>query len=273
MISGMRFDGTRLARHQSEMVDCLLPMALARDTCDPNRSTISDMRLCCWAIPVINIGISVWMSNQNRLRRRMRSPTALAASPNEESGRRIAERRKAKGLSQATLAELVKVSQSTLADWERGKTRPRPAALARLAATLACRPGELIPELEPNGFQIQSSSMSQEEAQAFWQYRLNYDSEEYLYLSLFDEVHAFLFKIYNLAADDLGEGWTLGSVRVSRNRQAVLVTKRLWDQARSSSDERPLAERAWAELQSWRKFLSDFHELEVLAGRTTGKSD
>lgn len=190
---------------------------------------------------------------------------SLPIASYQESGRRIAARRNAKGLSQATLANLVQVAQSTLADWERGKTRPRPAALSRLAVALACRPGELIPELEPNGFFIHSN-LPQDKAQEFHKYRLEHDSLEHLYLALFDEVYRFTFEIYRqTSGSEFEEGWSFGSIRVSKTRQAVLTTKRLWERALVDADEQPLAERVMKELDAHKKFLREWYETERIS--------
>src|SRR5690606_14933860 len=50
--------------------------------------------------------------------------------------RRLAERRKAVGLSQERLAEAVGVDPSTVARWERGETDPQPVHRPRLADVL-----------------------------------------------------------------------------------------------------------------------------------------
>jgi transcriptional regulator with XRE-family HTH domain len=59
---------------------------------------------------------------------------------------RVAERRKAWGISQRELAELCGTTQSAIARVERGKRPPRIDTLARIAAALDC---ELVVELRP----------------------------------------------------------------------------------------------------------------------------
>jgi transcriptional regulator with XRE-family HTH domain len=59
---------------------------------------------------------------------------------------RVAERRRAWGVSQRELAELCGTTQSAIARVERGKRPPRIDTLARIAAALDC---ELVIELRP----------------------------------------------------------------------------------------------------------------------------
>ena len=59
---------------------------------------------------------------------------------------RVAERRKAWGISQRELAELCGTTQSAIARVERGARPPRIDTLARIAAALDC---ELMVELRP----------------------------------------------------------------------------------------------------------------------------
>jgi len=59
---------------------------------------------------------------------------------------RVAERRKAWGVSQRELAELCGTTQSAIARVERGARPPRIDTLARIAAALDC---ELVVELRP----------------------------------------------------------------------------------------------------------------------------
>ena len=58
--------------------------------------------------------------------------------------RRLKERRKKLGLSQAELAEKIDVSQPTIANWERGGHVPRHDALNRIASALDTDPSWLI---------------------------------------------------------------------------------------------------------------------------------
>ena len=59
---------------------------------------------------------------------------------------KVAERRKAWGISQRELAELCGTTQSAIARVERGARPPRIDTLARIAAALDC---ELVVELRP----------------------------------------------------------------------------------------------------------------------------
>lgn len=59
---------------------------------------------------------------------------------------RIREARLARGLSQAELAERVRVSQPTIAHWEQGAHAPRHLAMARLAEALGVTPEWLTGE-------------------------------------------------------------------------------------------------------------------------------
>jgi SOS-response transcriptional repressor LexA len=51
-------------------------------------------------------------------------------------GKRIREKRKAKGLSGQQLGDVFGISRSSVSDWERGATRPDPDKLVRLADAL-----------------------------------------------------------------------------------------------------------------------------------------
>ncbi|MEL6688662.1 MAG: helix-turn-helix transcriptional regulator [Pseudomonadota bacterium] len=58
--------------------------------------------------------------------------------------RRLKDRRKKMGLSQAELAHKIDVSQPTIANWERGGHTPRQDALQRIAAALDTDPSWLL---------------------------------------------------------------------------------------------------------------------------------
>lgn len=62
---------------------------------------------------------------------------------------RIREARLARGLSQAELAERVRVSQPTVAHWEQGAHAPRQMAMVRLADALGVTPDWLTGETRP----------------------------------------------------------------------------------------------------------------------------
>lgn len=55
-------------------------------------------------------------------------------------GKRLAQAREARGLTQDQVAALVGVGQSTVADWEVDKTTPRRKNLERVVAALECSP-------------------------------------------------------------------------------------------------------------------------------------
>mgnify|MGYP003880503917 CR=1 FL=1 len=62
--------------------------------------------------------------------------------------RNIARRRREVGLSQTKLADRLHVSQSAVADWERGKSRPRAAYWRDLARELNTTVDSIFPDLE-----------------------------------------------------------------------------------------------------------------------------
>lgn len=64
-----------------------------------------------------------------------------------EWSRRLRRARRAKGLSQVSLGELIGASQATVADWETGKTRPRHETLKRLLLALDLSLLELMPDM------------------------------------------------------------------------------------------------------------------------------
>jgi len=85
-------------------------------------------------------------------------PDDGAAKPADAAGgaarRRLAERRKALGLTQEALADLMGVERSTVVRWERGETAPQPWMRPRLAKALRVstdRLGELLTPSAPAG--------------------------------------------------------------------------------------------------------------------------
>ncbi len=81
----------------------------------------------------------------------LREAVRGAADPDDRDlfgliAERVAERRKAWGISQRELAELCGTTQSAIARVERGARPPRIDTLARIAAALDC---ELVIELRP----------------------------------------------------------------------------------------------------------------------------
>jgi ribosome-binding protein aMBF1 (putative translation factor) len=81
----------------------------------------------------------------------LREAVRGAADPDDRElfgliAERVAERRRAWGISQRELAELCGTTQSAIARVERGARPPRIDTLARIAAALDC---ELVIELRP----------------------------------------------------------------------------------------------------------------------------
>lgn len=73
---------------------------------------------------------------------------------NNDIGKRIAEFRRGKGLSQDELAELAMLNRVTVAKYETGKVEPGAQALSRIADALEVTTDELLgradlPETEP----------------------------------------------------------------------------------------------------------------------------
>lgn len=64
-----------------------------------------------------------------------------------EWSRRLRKARRAKGLSQVALGDLIGASQATVADWETGKTRPRHETLKRVLLALDLTLLELMPDM------------------------------------------------------------------------------------------------------------------------------
>ena len=61
---------------------------------------------------------------------------AAAASSTVAKRQRLVQRRKALGLTQEAMAELVTVGRSTVVRWERGESEPLPSIRPRLARAL-----------------------------------------------------------------------------------------------------------------------------------------
>ena len=57
---------------------------------------------------------------------------------------KLRELRQKKLLTQAELAEMAGVRSATIADLERGKHRPRPSTIRKIAAALGIRPEALV---------------------------------------------------------------------------------------------------------------------------------
>ena len=56
---------------------------------------------------------------------------------------RLKEARKARGVSQVTLAKRMGVDQPTVSKWERGARYPHPHTIAAIARALKCKQSEL----------------------------------------------------------------------------------------------------------------------------------
>ena len=76
------------------------------------------------------------------------NPSAMAGRPPSKEappfGRRLAAARKAKGLSQAALAELLDTTQKTIDYYERRAPNPSMELIHRVAAALEISPAELM---------------------------------------------------------------------------------------------------------------------------------
>lgn len=89
-------------------------------------------------LPVLSVGMA----------RPRKHRTDDAATDNVPPfARRVKEARERLGLSQAELGDRVNLSQSAIADYETGKTRPRPENLARLAGALRLGTADLASNL------------------------------------------------------------------------------------------------------------------------------
>ena len=77
-------------------------------------------------------------------------------------GRRIAEVRSARGLSQEALAELLHVSRQTISNWERGKTLVDIQSLMLMAEALDMPLVELLGEEQVNAAQNEASAAGRE---------------------------------------------------------------------------------------------------------------
>ena len=86
-----------------------------------------------------------------------------------EWSRRLRKARRAKGLSQVALGELIGASQATVADWETGKTRPRHETLKRLLLALDLALLELMPDMPRSASEtiVQAPLSSSEVADQF----------------------------------------------------------------------------------------------------------
>ena len=184
-------------------------------------------------------------------------------------------------MTQTALALLVGVAQSTLADWERGKTRPRPSALERVCTALKCEVWELIPEFTPANFvnghpplpdNAEPTAENLEKHQNFWHTRRYGPSEDQVYIRLFDHVTRFVDEMY--AAPEIGtpeNSVFAGDIGTSRNKQAVLLTKRIWQTALLDETEASLADRVFKALEAFQTTMRQFLGIAKIS-RDTSKT-
>lgn len=71
-----------------------------------------------------------------------------------EWSRRLRKARRAKGLSQVALGDLIGASQATVADWETGKTRPRHETLKRVLLALDLTLLDLMPDMPGSASEV-----------------------------------------------------------------------------------------------------------------------
>ena len=77
---------------------------------------------------------------------KVRNPSALA-----DFGRRLAGRRKALGLTQAQLADRLRLANAeSVSRYERGEADPKLSTILRLADVLGCGPSTLVPGVAPS---------------------------------------------------------------------------------------------------------------------------
>jgi transcriptional regulator with XRE-family HTH domain len=67
----------------------------------------------------------------------------------QTTGRRVAEARRAAGLTQGQLAERIGKTQSQVSDWERGRFSIDLETLWEIAQAIGCDPNALDPRLAP----------------------------------------------------------------------------------------------------------------------------
>jgi transcriptional regulator with XRE-family HTH domain len=97
-------------------------------------------------LPYMSTPIEVAFGSADTLRcpmpRRARSPEEKKAD--SVLGRRLAKVRKDRGFTQVELADATGVIQTIISDYERGKLRPNPDMLVKLAQTLQVSTDELL---------------------------------------------------------------------------------------------------------------------------------
>ncbi|NVN44396.1 helix-turn-helix transcriptional regulator [Asaia siamensis] len=106
-------------------------------------------------------------------------------SPREDLGSAIARLRKAQGATQQDLAEALNVSQSTITDWERGKTRPRRRVGDKLARILGDEIRLYLTDI--NKFSIAEDHIITKNG--------NEDTADFLSLSNIDRFSLFVFRL------------------------------------------------------------------------------
>jgi transcriptional regulator with XRE-family HTH domain len=100
----------------------------------------------------------------------------------DEVGRRIAEARRAAGLTQAALAGAVGVSRSAVAQWETGRAGQVRANLARLAAALSVPAAWLLEGGQPRGGRADAAAENATEMALLRLYRACSDEDRALLL-------------------------------------------------------------------------------------------
>lgn len=115
-------------------------------------------------------------------------PRRSATKPRDpaavESGQLIARRRKELHLTQIELAAQIHAAQSTVAEWERGDSRPRPHRWSRLAAVLRCDITDIMPDVRNKpGYNIWNQLSDQDRADI-----VDRNSLEHAYLYAFDQL-------------------------------------------------------------------------------------
>jgi len=147
-----------------------------------------------------------------------------------KTGSFIAERRKAMGLTQEQLGELLLVTNKTVSRWETGKYMPDIDKLQELAAVLGVSVDELLSgELEPSGSRVPSaaarkvSPFSPAEKLAYYKKKWLRDNRSYIILLclLFPALFGALLYRFGAAAAALSPLAALAVYLFMRHRMMV----------------------------------------------------